>query len=231
MEQQTPERRKAVNQAVFFDKQSMKVLAENTGGRAFTDSWDGRNAARTLLTDNNDYYVLGIRPEPYRPDGKFHDLDIRVSIPGARVRSRQGYIAEPPSNATGPLSDDDALSQGMPGGALRLVGDALVEPVAGVSGNVKLALRVQYDDPAVLATKGDALAVRWIAIDADASVRASGESTVRLPAAALVPAGGVPVNLRIEIPLGNSTIRLLVTSATTGTRGWLHIPIEVAARR
>jgi VWFA-related protein len=94
MEQQTPERRKAVNQAVFFDKQNMKVLAENTGGRAFTDSWDVRNAARTLMTDNNDFYVLGIRPEPYQPDGKFHELDIRVSIPGARVRSRQGYIAE-----------------------------------------------------------------------------------------------------------------------------------------
>lgn len=61
-------RPRSVNQAVFFDKQSMKVLAENTGGRAFTDSWDGRNAARTLVTDNNDHYVLGIRPEPYKPD-------------------------------------------------------------------------------------------------------------------------------------------------------------------
>jgi VWFA-related protein len=231
MEQQTPERRKAVNQAVFFDKQSMKTLAENTGGRAFTDSWDGRNAARTLLTDNNDYYVLGIRPEPYNPDGKFHELDIRVRIPGARVRSRQGYIAEPLATALGPLSEDDALSQGMPGGDLKLVGDAVVEPVAGVPGNVRLALRVQYDGPAVLAAKGDELAVRWIAIDADASIRASGEETAQVPATTPIPLGGVPVDMRLEIPRGRSTIRVVVTSAATGTRGWLHIPIQVTVRK
>ena len=231
MEQQTPERRKAVNQAVFFDKQSMKTLAENTGGRAFTDSWDGRTAARTLLTDNNDYYVLGIRPEPYNPDGKFHELDIRVRIPGARVRSRQGYVAEPVSKATGPFSEDDALSQGMPGGDLKLVGDAVVELAAGAPGNVKLALRVRYDDPPVLAQKGDQLTVRWIAIDADAEVRASGEETAQVPATTPVPPGGVPIDIRLEIPRGRSTIRVLVTSAATGTRGWLHIPIQVTLRR
>lgn len=231
MEQQTPERRQAVNQAVFFDKQSMKTLAENTGGRAFTDSWDGRSTARALMAENNDYYVLGIRPEPYNPDGKFHELEIRVSIPGARVRSRQGYIAEPPARVTGSPSEVDALSQGMPGGNLRLVGDAVVESTAGVPGNVKLALRVQYDDPAVLAANGDSLAVRWIAIDADASVMASGQQTVQLPVATPSPSGGVPIDLRIEVPRGHSTIRVLVTSAAAGTRGWIHIPIQVMVRR
>ena len=231
MEEQTPERRQAVNQAVFSDKQGMKTLAKNTGGRAFTDSWDGRSAARTLLTDNNDYYVLGIYPEPYKPDGKFHELDIRVRISGARVRSRQGYMAEPLSKATGPLSEDDALSQGLPGGDLKLIGDAVVEPMAGVPGNVRLALRVRYDDPPVLAQKGDTLTVRWIAIDADAAIRASGQEAVQLPATSPAPSGGVPIDLRIELPRGRSTIRVLVTSAVTGTRGWLHIPIQVPARR
>jgi VWFA-related protein len=231
MEQQTPEHRKAVNQGVFSQKQGMKTIAENTGGRAFTDSWDGRSAARTLLTDNNDFYVLGIHPDPYKPDGKFHELDIQVRIPGARVRARSGYVAEPLSKAIGPLSEDDALSQGAPGGDLKLIGDAVVEPMAGAPGNVRLALRVRYDDPPVLAQKGDQLTIRWIAIDADAAIRASGQQTAQLPATTPVPSGGVPVDLRIHIPTGRSTIRVLVTSTVTGTRGWLHIPIHVPVRR
>ena len=234
MEAQTPDMRKAINQGVFHDKQGMKTLAEMTNGLAFTDSWDIRRAARTLMTDNNDYYVLGIHPEPYKPDGKFHDLDIKVRIPGARVRARGGYVAEPPSKPVGSLSGDDALSQGLPGGDLRLVGDALVSLVSGpgkVAGNARLVLRVQYADPAILAQFGDELAIRWIAIDPDASIRASGERTIQVPAATAVPSGGVPIELSLQVPRGKSTIRVLVTSKVTGTRGWLHIPLDVSARR
>ena len=230
LEAQSPERNKAMNQALFNSKQGMKTLAESTNGLAFTDSWDIRRAARTLLTDNNDYYVLGIHPEPYKPDGKFHDLDIRVRIPGARVRARQGYVAEPLSKPVGTLSGDDALSQGLPGGDLRLVGDALVESVDGVPENVKLVLRVQYSDPAILTQNGDELAVRWIAIDPDASIRASGQQTIQLPAAQTAPPGGVPIDLRVQIPRGRSTIRVLVSSKVTRTSGWLHIPLDVPAR-
>jgi VWFA-related protein len=237
LEAQSPERNKAMNQALFNSKQAMKTLAESTNGLAFTDSWDIRRAARTLLTDNNDYYVLGIHPEPYKPDGKFHDLDIRVRIPGARVRARQGYVAEPLSKPVGSLSGDDALSQGLPGGDLRLVGDALVEPVpapgaapAAVPGNVRLVLRVQYPDPALLAQHGDQLAIRWIAIDSDAEIRASGEETIQVPAAQPAPPGVVPIELRLQLPRGHSTIRVLVSSKVTGTRGWLHIPLDVPSR-
>jgi hypothetical protein len=237
LEAQSPERNKAMNQALFNSKQAMKTLAESTNGLAFTDSWDIRRAARTLLTDNNDYYVLGIHPQPYKPDGKFHDLDIRVRIPGARVRARQGYVAEPLSKPVGSLSGDDALSQGLPGGDLRLVGDALVEPVpapgaapAAVPGNVRLVLRVQYPDPALLAQHGDQLAIRWIAIDSDAEIRASGEETIQVPAAQPAPPGVVPIELRLQLPRGHSTIRVLVSSKVTGTRGWLHIPLDVPPR-
>jgi hypothetical protein len=234
LEAQSPERNKAINQNVFTEKQGLKTMAENTNGLAFTDDWDIRKAARTLLTDNSDYYVLGIYPQPYKGDGKFHDLDIRVRSPGARVRARAGYVAEPLSKPVGDLSGDDALSQGLPGGDLKLVGDALVEPVGApgrtlgsVPGSVRVVLRVQYRDPSVLAQNGDQLTVRWIAIDPDAAVKASGQETIQLPAAQSAPPGGVPIELRVQVPRGHSTIRVLVSSKVTGTRGWLHIPLDV----
>jgi VWFA-related protein len=234
LEAQSPERNKAINQAVFRGKQGLKTMAESTNGLAFTDNWDIRDAARTLLTDNSDYYVLGIYPQPYKGDGKFHELDIRVRIPGARVRARKGYVAEPLSKPVGSLSGDDALTQGLPGGDLKLVGDAFVEPVGapgGVAGNVRIVLRVHYSDPAVLAPNGDQLAVRWIAIDPDASISASGQETIQLPTAQSAPPSGVPIELRVQIPRGRSTVRVLVSSKVTGTRGWLHIPLDVPARR
>jgi VWFA-related protein len=230
LEAQSPERNKGINLAVFRQKQGLKTMAENTNGLAFTDDWDIRKAARTLLTDNSDYYVLGIYPQPYKGDGKFHDLDIRVRIPGARVRARAGYVAESLSKPVGSLSDDDALSQGLPGGDLRLVGDALVEPIGDpASGpeNVRLMLRVQYSDPASLIKTGDELAVRWIAINSDASIRASGEKTLQVPATPSATAGGLPIELHVQIPRGRSTIRVIVSSKATGTRGWIHIPLDV----
>ena len=227
LEAQSPEMRKGINQILFGQKQGLKVIAENTNGLAFTDNWDIRAAARTLLNDNSDYYVLGIYPQPYKPDGKFHELDIRVRIPGARVRARQGYVADSPSKPIGSLSADDALSQGLPGGDLKLVGDAIVEGV-GAQGNVKVVLRVHYADPAIMSQRGDELTVRWIAIDPDASIKASGQQTLSIPAGP--PASdGVPVNLHVQIPRGRVTIRVLVTSKVTGTRGWLHIPLNVPA--
>jgi VWFA-related protein len=220
MEAQSPEMRKGINQALFDQKQGLKVIAENTNGLAFTDNWNIRDAARTLLNDNSDYYVLGISPQPYKPDGKFHELDIRVRIPGAKVRAREGYFAEPPSKPIASLSGDDALSEGLPGGDLQLMGDAIVE-----NAGIRLALRVQYKDPAIVAKGGDQLAVRWIAIDPDASIKASGQETVSVPAA--VPAAdGMPIALVVQIPRGRVTIRVLVTSKATGTRGWLHMPLE-----
>ena len=229
IEAQTAEHLKSLKQNVFETKQGLKVIAENTNGLAFTDDWNIRDAARTLLNDNNDYYVLGIYPQPYKTDGKFHDLDIRVRVPGARVRARQGYVADSPSKPVGSLSGDDALSEGLPGGDLQLVGDAVVDG-AGAPGNVRVALRVQYSDPAIVARAGDQLTVRWIALDPNASIKASGQEAVAVPAAQLAP-GGVPIDLRIQIPRGHVTIRVLVSSNATGKRGWLHIPLDVPAGR
>lgn len=221
LEAQSPEMRTGLNQTLFRQKQGLKVIAENTNGLAFTDNWDIRNAARTLLNDNSDYYVLGIYPQPYKPDGKFHELDIRVRIPGARVRAREGYVAEPPSKPIASLSGDDELSQGLPGGDLPLVGDAIIE-----GSGVRLALRVRYPEPALVAQSGDQLAVRWIAIDPDASIKASGQEMITVLAAQPAP-DGVPVTLGIQLPRGRLTIRVLVTSKVAGTRGWLHIPLDV----
>jgi hypothetical protein len=48
-----------------------------------------------MALDASAYYLLGYQPEK-PPDGKWHDLEVRVSRPDVKVRARKRYLAERP---------------------------------------------------------------------------------------------------------------------------------------
>jgi hypothetical protein len=87
---------------------TMKLLAERTGGRAFYGSNDIAGAIRRAMDDSRVTYTIGFYAEAVKWDGSFHDLKVRVAVPGAEVHSRSGYFAlpDPPVN---PLQNDQAL--------------------------------------------------------------------------------------------------------------------------
>ena len=72
---------------------TLRILAEETGGRAIVNQNDLVPGLEQMLADANGYYLLGYNSSAAPTDGEFHELEVRVSNPSLRVRARPGYWA------------------------------------------------------------------------------------------------------------------------------------------
>lgn len=72
---------------------SLRVLAEQTDGRAIVNTNDLVPGLQQMLKDSSSYYLLGYNSSVAATDGKFHEIDVRVRREGLRVRARPGYWA------------------------------------------------------------------------------------------------------------------------------------------
>jgi len=114
---------------------TMKLLAERTGGKAFYGSNDIAGAIRRAMNDSRITYTIGFYPEAVKWDGSFHELKIRVAVPGAEVHSRSGYFALPdvPMN---PQQKDQSLIAQL---ALSHI------PATGIGMHVRIRLSTESD--------------------------------------------------------------------------------------
>ncbi len=72
---------------------TLRILAEETDGRAIVNQNDLGPGLDQMLTDSNAYYLLGYNSTLAATDGNFHEIDVRVSRPGVNLRARKGYWA------------------------------------------------------------------------------------------------------------------------------------------
>jgi VWFA-related protein len=70
---------------------SLRVLAEETGGFATIDANSLASAFERLVDSNSRYYVLGYTPPDDAREGRFHKIDLRTKRPGLKVTARRGY--------------------------------------------------------------------------------------------------------------------------------------------
>jgi hypothetical protein len=74
---------------------TMRSLADRTGGKAFYNGNDIAGEIRTSIDDGSSYYTLEYYPENKSWDGKFRIIQIKTR-PGISLRYRQGYYALDP---------------------------------------------------------------------------------------------------------------------------------------
>ena len=91
--------------------ETMKTLAERTGGKAFYGSNGLEEAIRHAIDDSRVTYTLGFYPTGASWNGTFHTLKVKLKTPGAEVRSRTGYFALPDSANTSPKSVHALVSE------------------------------------------------------------------------------------------------------------------------
>ena len=72
---------------------SLRVLAENTDGRAIVNRNDLAAGMKQIIRDSSAYYLVGYNSTQAPQDGKFHEIKVRVRRPGVQVRARRGYWA------------------------------------------------------------------------------------------------------------------------------------------
>jgi VWFA-related protein len=94
----------------FFERQdthdTVTLLADRTGGKAFYGTNDISDAIRRAFDDGRHACNLGFYPDHGKWDGEFRELKVKVKANGAHLRYRQGYYA----SAEGSSSADAVTS-------------------------------------------------------------------------------------------------------------------------
>jgi VWFA-related protein len=167
------------------DIETMQLVAEDTGGRAFYNTNDLRGAMRRALDDSQIAYVLGYYPANDKWDGKFRQIRVRVNRRGMEVRHRRGYLATAsPSDdaATRTAALRDALLSPLAATGVELTVGVAAPPEAG-AGDVDVTVRVE-PRTVTLEREGD----RW-------------RGTVDLLIAQIVPDGTLYANIDVSMGL------------------------------
>jgi VWFA-related protein len=81
------------SQSLRQTQDTLRVLADETDGRAFVNRNDFGKAMKQIVADSSAYYLIGYNSTQAPQDGKFHEIKVRVKRPGADVRARKGYWA------------------------------------------------------------------------------------------------------------------------------------------
>lgn len=87
------------NSSIQAERDGMYALAEDTGGRAIFNNNDLNWGLQQVMNDTESYYLLAFEPLVSYRDGRFRKLEVRVTRPGLKVRTRKGYFA-PDDKAT-----------------------------------------------------------------------------------------------------------------------------------
>ncbi len=86
-------------------QETMRMLADETGGRAYYNTNDIGSALHDIIDRAGATYTLGFYPSPDTLDGRYHDLHIDIPArPSLTIASRKGYYA-----ATGDIPETDSV--------------------------------------------------------------------------------------------------------------------------
>ena len=88
---------------------SLRTLAEGTGGFAAVDTNSFDEAFSRITDANSRYYLLGYAPPAHPRNGRFHHIEVKVKRPGMRVVARRGYPS--PSGKTASERKQEALER------------------------------------------------------------------------------------------------------------------------
>jgi VWFA-related protein len=84
-------------------QESMRVLADDTGGLAVVNQNDMDKALKRIDAESSDYYVLGFYSSNPDPTHRRRQLSIKIVKPRLTVTSqRSEYVLKPPPKATAP---------------------------------------------------------------------------------------------------------------------------------
>jgi VWFA-related protein len=82
---------------VNASQETMRAIANETGGRVYINQNEVAIGVEKAMQDNAASYTLGYYPEDKKWDGKYRALKVKLARDGVEVRHRRGYFAIDPS--------------------------------------------------------------------------------------------------------------------------------------
>jgi hypothetical protein len=77
----------------MFSQESLRELADQTGGFAVLNQNDFTPGLTRIVEENSHYYLLGYYPTNSKRDGKYRKIGVRVKRDDVEVTARRGYHA------------------------------------------------------------------------------------------------------------------------------------------
>lgn len=221
---------------------SLRVLADETGGFAAVNSNDFASAFQRLVSDNSSYYVLGYYPTNDKRDGRFRKIEVRVNRPGLTVRARKGYAAPRGSSkaAAAPAPNQaspelrEAMSSPLPVSDLPLAATAAIFKGPAPNAAVVVSTLVGGRDLQLVEKDGafhNELEIVLTAINQSGKVFNGDRNTVTLSlkpdTVPRVRAAGFRVISQIEVPPGRYQLRIVASEANGERAGSVLYDLEV----
>ena len=222
---------------------SLRVLADETGGFAALNSNDLAGALDRVVRDNSSYYMLGYYPANQKRDDGFRRIEVRVNKPGLQVRARKGYVsprnaalpaASRPAKAEGSAELADAMSRPIQTSGLTLHANAA--SFRGVAQNASVAVAITIDGAGFTFAEKDGwiedkLEVSVTATDLKATVRGSEHFDLNIrirPESRRILIGtGFRAISKIDLPPGKYRLHIGARESGAGAVGTILTDLEV----
>jgi len=235
---------------------SLRTLAESTGGFAAVDTNSFDEAFSRITDANSRYYLLGYAPPAHPRNGRFHHIEVKVGRPGLHVVARRGYPS--PSGKTAAERKQDALERWArdrrAGGSndtsaeLRAALNTAVQqpgltlsvqavPFKSTAKEASVALTFELDGAALeLAPQAnglfaDTLEVSFFALNDDSraqrGTRAALNLAVRPDTYQRVRTLGLRFNSRTTMPAGRYQLRVGARNPVSGKTGTVFYDVVV----
>lgn len=220
------------------NQDTMEILADATGGRAFYNTNDLKGAIRKAVEDAAVTYTLGFYPPSEDWDGKYHKVEVKVRRKGLDVRARKGFIAfleqtPTPKQAAEALRNALASPLQATGIGINARMDVSDQPKLG---SIRVLLQIDPANLTLQQTGGrytGSLEMVFVQQTADGrGINTSNQGlTVNLLPERYQSAlrTGLLLTKYVEPVKGAEMLQIVILDRPTGNIGSLHVPLASAA--
>lgn len=233
----------AMQNELMVSQNSLRTLADETGGFAAVNSNDFTNAFQRIVRDNSSYYLLGYYPGNDKRDGKVRKIDVKVNRPGATVRARKAYVAprgkapaRPSPSGPNALSPQlrELMESPLPGSGLPF--SVHVAPFRGVAPNATVTVAAVVDSTGLSFTEKDGmfennLELTMVAVNPQGKSfpgeRGNVAMKLRPQTHQAVLRNGFRVQSKLNLPPGQYQLRMGLRESNGGRVGSVFVDLEV----
>jgi VWFA-related protein len=215
-------------------RESLQAFAAETGGFAVVNTNRLANAFDRIVSENSSYYLLAYYPPSPKRDGKYHNINVRVSRPGVTVRFRKGYAnatGKPPAAPKSELAAEltEALQSPVPVSGLGM--KVFAAPFKGTAPNASVLVGIELRGRDLNTSANGRVDVALSAVDVRGRTKASSHDTLTLnlrpETKSRVDQNGIRMFDRMNVPPGRYQLRVAAHDPTTGSVGSVLYDLDV----